>query len=156
MYNSVKEYFKQEYPDLLLYLDRQGFFWSSVRDNSISNDVLACDYENSCPGGAVYSACHALILGRLVGKIINPNIRALTLFENQTEVEEERAWEEHERQQAEEYTKVLEQSEKEFFHTLEEERNAELCSCGHRSISHYLGESYCTICNCQEFSIFKI
>lgn len=75
-YQTVEEYFGQEYPHLLDGLGRPGGFWPAVKANTISNDKLVRTVEVSESMGKLesetYQAAKALALGRLAGKIANP------------------------------------------------------------------------------------
>lgn len=74
-YNSVREYFAAEYPDLVGSLDNSGGFWPAVKDNTIENSMLEANYKITLltgDDGRVAQASRALAFGRLTGKVHNP------------------------------------------------------------------------------------
>lgn len=70
-YSSVRDYFAERHPILVERLDDESLFWSSIRDNSVSNEKLK---ELLKLGGLGLSAraMRALLWARQNGDLPNP------------------------------------------------------------------------------------
>ena len=77
MHKTVEEFFRTEFPIIELEesLDNQGAYWHQIRDNTATNEYLAKTvYSHLALGhmGAVYYSSLILLIGRLIGKVPNP------------------------------------------------------------------------------------
>lgn len=73
-----------------------------------------------------------------------------TSWESKYEEELDRAFEELERQRVEEEDRLWREA-KEIFRAEEEADEEEYCPCGHKYHDHYLGDGFCSLCECPGF-----
>ena len=68
-YSTVEEYFKAEYPHLVISLNKTGAFWPKVKSNQVSKADLENEIETE---GYVKDARMAMLKGRKDGLIADP------------------------------------------------------------------------------------